>query len=200
MKRRNYLLEFEKLLNRAPVSEKEDALRYYNELFDEEGIDIEDEVPEKYPSPRQAAFEILRDIEVVNISENNSEPRKKGRINVNTFAAVILSILALPIALPLSIALAAVAVALLIALFAIFAALVIAAFAAVISGITIITSNFPPTTNVLSLSLGLILAGTGGLILLINGAKSVVTGINNKLIELSERKQSNFQSVKYQGE
>lgn len=64
MKRRDYLADLEARLARLNTDERVEALAYYDEIFEDRGIGDDDEVPADMPAPRQASYEILRDVQV----------------------------------------------------------------------------------------------------------------------------------------
>ena len=117
MKRVDYIREIETRISKLNPIEIEDALSYYQEIFDERGIGDQDEVPDDMPSPRTASFEILRDQSIDNMqAEEESRREKKAS---STFGTLALWVLALPIALPLAIALLAVIFAIVVSVLAV---------------------------------------------------------------------------------
>lgn len=130
MNRRDYLEDLRKRISRLNREDQDEAISYYEEIFDERNIGLDDQVSSDMPSPRQASYEILMDVGLETETEE-VETKKAPRKGISTITAVILSIMALPIALPLSIALVAVVVALSIALVAVIGSLVIAGIALV---------------------------------------------------------------------
>ena len=77
MKRRDYLKDLEARLGRISTEERVDALAYYDEIFEDRGIQDEDEVPEDMPSSRQAAFEIMRDAQLQELRLEEETDRQK---------------------------------------------------------------------------------------------------------------------------
>ena len=59
MTRQQFMKELEYLLRNIPESEKADALAYYNDYFDEAGVENEAQVILELGSPRQVAEKIL---------------------------------------------------------------------------------------------------------------------------------------------
>lgn len=64
-------------LKNIPKEERDDIERFYNEMFDEENISDNDEVPEHYGNPKKIAFDIIGDT-IEFESENNSNKKQKN--------------------------------------------------------------------------------------------------------------------------
>ena len=142
MNRRDYLDELRRRISRLNKEDQDEAISYYEEIFDERNIYDDDPVSSDMPSPRQASYEILMDVGLENqVEESSSE--KNSKKGISTMTAVVLTIMALPIALPLSLALVAVVVALSIALVAVVGSIVIA-------GLAVVATNFYEIITILS--------------------------------------------------
>lgn len=106
MTRKEYLDALESRLGRLTQQDRDDALAYYLEIFEDRGVEEEDSVPEDMPDPRQASFEILRDDQLQRMEENEkAETNQSQKKKVSLLFTVVLAILALPIGLPIAIAL-----------------------------------------------------------------------------------------------
>lgn len=73
MDRQEFMRRLEQLLLFVPIQEKEEALQYYNDYFEDAGPEKEQEVIESLGSPEQLAENIKRDI---NQSHYGAEPDK----------------------------------------------------------------------------------------------------------------------------
>lgn len=184
MKRDEFIYQLNNYLKKAPREERETVLSYYTEMLDDRGIGTNMEIPPDISTPRQIAYEILRDIQLgtyaQEVTGTEVKPKKESK---NILLIVILSILALPIGLPLAITL----IGLAFAFFAVLLSLIIAALAFVISvvaaSIAILWSN-PFSFVVLLGALGGILFGLGLFLLFISFTRfmlrSIVKSIKNR--------------------
>lgn len=73
MDRQEFMRQLERLLLFVPIQEKEEALQYYNDYFEDAGPENEQEVIESLGSPEMIAENIKRDI---NQSHYGAEPDK----------------------------------------------------------------------------------------------------------------------------
>lgn len=126
MNRNQFLRKLARQLKKLPQEEKEAALRYYREYFDEAGAENEQRVLEELGSPEKVAAEVFAGSSLSD-SCGVAQTAQKGGIGV--VGTVILSILAAPVALPLAIA----AVCIVVALAAVILALILAFIAGAIS-------------------------------------------------------------------
>lgn len=62
MNRQEFLKQLESLLKNIPANEREDALAYYNDYFDEAGIENEQNVIQELGSPQKVAQSIIGDV------------------------------------------------------------------------------------------------------------------------------------------
>jgi len=112
MDKSEFMADLSAQLSRIDADERAEAIAFYNEYFEEAGIENEQMVIEELGSPAQVAAQIKADAAVKEIQAGSS-PSKKGV----ALWTVILGICALPVAFPLII----------IALSAVFIILVLAA-------------------------------------------------------------------------
>jgi uncharacterized membrane protein len=131
MNRQEFMSRLRDALKKLPDNEKQAALDYYTEYFDEAGPENEQQVADSLGSPDQVAAEIYANTAIKGM-EKPGNAAKKG---ASTVWLILLAIFASPIALPVAIALAAVLLALIVSLFAIVIALFVAAVALVAAGI-----------------------------------------------------------------
>lgn len=86
MNRSEYIKALDDLLSRLPDDERQGAISYHEELFDDAGIDNEASVIESLGSPRDVADAILRESGMLAVRENNSSQNNgntKGSTNNN---------------------------------------------------------------------------------------------------------------------
>lgn len=62
MDRQEFMAQLERLLLYVPIQEKEEALKYYNDYFEDAGPENEQQVLEALGSPEKIADNIKRDI------------------------------------------------------------------------------------------------------------------------------------------
>ena len=181
MNRKEFMAELERQLARIDDREREEAIAYYNEYFDEAGPENEARVIEELGSPVRVAAQIKADAAVKGMGSKEAPSVKKG---ISTIWFVILGIFALPIALPIVFAVFTVCIGLLVAAFAIVVSLV-AAFVATIAigvfafvaGVGVLFASVP--TGLFFMGGGLIAAGVSLLlgVLTFVAARGFVGGI-----------------------
>lgn len=131
MNRQEFMNRLREALKKLPDNEKQAALDYYTEYFDEAGPENEQQVVDSLGAPEQVAAEIYANTAIKSM-EKPGNAAKKG---ASVVWLILLAIFASPIALPVAIALAAVLLALIVSLFAVVVALFVAAVALVAAGI-----------------------------------------------------------------
>jgi uncharacterized membrane protein len=193
------MAELEQQLARIDSREREEALAYYNEYFDEAGPENEARAIEELGSPVRVAAQIKADAAVRGMGKTEAPPVKKG---ISAIWIVILAILALPVAVPVAVAVFGVGIGLLVSVFAVVAALLVAAVAvcgggvlAFVAGISVLFTDVP--TGIFYMGGGLAASGVslllGILVLaaaraLIGGVARLLDGIRVKSRERQERK------------
>ena len=75
MSRITFMRKLMSYLKNISRTERQNVENFYNEMFDEQGIGLDDEVPESFGNPRKIAMEILA--EDIEIEEEKSE--RSGR-------------------------------------------------------------------------------------------------------------------------
>ncbi len=194
MNRSEFFKKLEEGLLRVPAEERNAALDYYNEYFDDAGPENEQKVIEELGSPAQIAARIKADAAVKQLQSDKKPSMKKG---ISAVWLVILAILAAPIALPLAIGAAALAIGLLAALIGIVIALIacVAAFfiggiVVIAAGIAVMATSVP--TAIFSVGVGLLVLGVSILIgiLVVLAARgifgSIAKGMNKQLKKTSK--------------
>lgn len=194
MNRSEFFKRLEQGLTRVSKEERDAALEYYNEYFDDAGPENEQKVIEELGSPAQIAARIKADSAVKQLEAAEKPSMKRG---ISAVWLVILAILAAPMALPLAIGAAALGIGLLAALIGIVVALIagVAAFfiggiVVIAAGIAVITTSIP--TAIFSVGVGLLVLGVSILIgiLVVLAARglfgSVAKGMNKRLKKTSK--------------
>lgn len=131
MKGSEYIYKLDKRLRNIPKEEREDAIAYYSEFFQDAGEEEIEEIVARIGSPSRVAAGIRADIAA---RELEGEPKVKKGVYAAWLA--VLGVFALPIALPLGISGIVVVFALLISIAAVYISLAISAIGFVIAGIT----------------------------------------------------------------
>lgn len=157
MNRNEYMESLEKHLKKFPKEEKENALVYYNEYFDDAGIGSENKVIAELGSPVKLAAQLRGEYAL-----RDDDGKKKTPIIVT----ILLAIFAAPIALPLALSAAVVVFALLVVVFALLfsfaavaAALLLGGAAYIILAICVLFQS--PATTIFFVGVGLLALGLG---------------------------------------
>ncbi len=164
MNRKEFMERLAKLLWNISDSEREEALQYYNDYFDDAGIENESRVIEELGSPEQVAQKIkaglsdaasefseqgyqdtrFRDSkEVISREQAQQERREEPKAQAGTdiwkaIAIVLLCVLAAPIVLPVGFAIVMTVFSVVVAIAAVCFGIVVAGFAVLISGLAVI--------------------------------------------------------------
>ncbi len=151
MNKQEFMSQLEILLRNIPTQERIEALQYYNDYFEDAGVENEQEVLAALGTPEKVAENIKRDLyqnrynesieqdkvergkELVkyqegaqNTEQTTSTTSKKGWSTGAIVLCIILGIFVLPIIVPIAIAVVAVIVSLLIAVVAVIASVIFA--------------------------------------------------------------------------
>ena len=102
MNRQEYLRILNKELRRLPRADREQALQYYEEYFEDDGPENEQAVMEELGNPIDIANQIIRDLAI----KKMEEPEKSVKHGFSAIWIVILAVFAAPIGLPLAFAFA----------------------------------------------------------------------------------------------
>ena len=159
MNRNTFLKELRRELEVLPFDEREAAITYHEEYFDEAGPDREQETIASLGTPASIAAALKVDYAV------NKPPKspKEGGVKV---WMIILAFFALPVALPLALTLAILIFTLFIVFFSVVFALGVTAFSLVVGGIATLIAAFStlftsPLTFLFFLGLGAVSIGIG---------------------------------------
>lgn len=212
MNREEYLRQFKKSLLHMNATEKEDAIRYYEEYFDEAGVENEQKVIEELGNPIHLARKIsaecaLKDINEIRIGTSEvveketytssvlqeSRERKSKKGIWSNLAVIIMAICSFPVLLPVSIVITVFAfvLVLLVAIFLFVLVIVGGAFSVagvvgVIGGIIGVFVHF--FSGLTAVGIGMIIAGAG--ILLFVAGKWLAKGAVEVIVALGQRKTS----------
>ena len=100
MNRRTFMKKLMSYLKNISKDERENVENFYNEMFDEQGIDFDDEVPSSVGNPSKIAMEILADD--IEIEEKKSKNNgKKKRSFWKKLSLVGLGIFSFPLLVPI---------------------------------------------------------------------------------------------------
>lgn len=184
MTRNEFFTRLEAGLERVPPEEAAEAVRYYNEYFDDAGPERVQQVLEELGPPEKIAQQICAEHMVKDIVVEDAPqqpPKKKG------LAAVwiaVLAVFASPIALPLAVAVAAVALAMVVVVlcillvpFLVALGLLAGGLFGVVIGISVLGTHVP--TGLYAIGQGLALSGIGllGFLPLVWLAEAMFRGI-----------------------
>ncbi len=190
MTRKEFLDDLNNRLKRLPEQERLDAIKFYEEYFDEAGIENEQKVIAELRSPAHIASKILSEYaekeasSIMNFGnkehkKTNSKERRDARKDSakGGFRAVwftILGIFAAPIAIPLALAFSVIVIALCIALVALIVGLLIGGTAFLIAGFVLLFVEPAPAI----LLIGLTLIAIGITRLLYDAVKWIIKSIS----------------------
>lgn len=180
MSRKEFMERLEELLKDIPDNEREEALQYYNDYFDDAGIENEAEVIRDLGSPEQVAQKLkagLGELASVGTPEPGQGERKEAEKEKTKKEAgfwkilsiVLLCILAAPVVLPLAGVLLLAAVTVVLALFGAIAGIVLSGFAILLAGIAVlgvgIVQTFAtPAIGIAAAGVGCVVAAVGVLL------------------------------------
>lgn len=185
MNKDEFLRELSSRLYSLPKEERDSALKYYEELFEEAGPEGETGVLAGLGSPREAADSIISDF----YGKKPEEAKKMDTQRRNSFwLMLLLAILALPLILPVAgtlfgviVAIVFTALGITIAAGAVILALIVSGIAVCITGVVLMFTS--PAVGIFVLGVGLILGGLGLLFVIpffaffVNLVPAVINGI-----------------------
>lgn len=161
MNKIEYLAALRRALSCLPSEEQANALRYYEEYFDDAGPENEARVIAELGDPAGVAQAILNDYREVGAA---TVPQGTGikRRGISPWALLVIVLLAIPLGLPLL----GMAVGLLVAAFGVLVAITIIPIVLVVLGIALCWAAFPvlfasPASAVFTLGGGLICTAIG---------------------------------------
>jgi len=167
MTRKEYMQELTARLDRLPKEERDSAIAYYEEYFDEAGPDREQDVIRELGSPASVASRILADHAVKEARQSPHNPKK----GLDAIWFVILAVCAAPFALPVLFA----AIGIMIAILATIFAVGVGAVGLVVGGVALFAGGFiglfaTPATALILFGAAFLLWGLGKIVFAIIGA------------------------------
>lgn len=138
MTRYEFMTRLEKGISGMPDPDKKEALKYYDEYFDDAGPENEERVISELEDPSVIATRLMAEYAYV----QTQEPVNKGKSSVKHIWWIVLGICAAPIALPLVISLAAVIFSVLMVVFSVALVFAILAIAFTLSGVAAFIISF----------------------------------------------------------
>ncbi|SER93888.1 DUF1700 domain-containing protein [Streptococcus gallolyticus] len=173
----DYLAKLDKYLRKLPKEDYQEAMDYFSEYFEEAGPENETQVIAELGTPKEAARDIISRL----LDEKIIDQEKTPKSRVSMVWLAILAVIITPVALPLALVLFLAVITIL--------ALGVAAIAVVLSlGVAFLTSgiymlfdswsylNISFSATALSFGLGLLALGLSLLTLLATGAICKVVG------------------------
>ena len=164
MNRAEFMKKLNALLSDISPEEREEALQYYNDYFDDAGPEQEARILAELGSPEQVAWKIK-----AGLSGDDSAPRpsnppsgKKERNLWKLLAIILLCILLAPFVIPVGIGVLAVLLSVIIAVIATVAAILVSGIVIFIAGIFVIGVGLVQLFTVPAL--GIATAGAGCLL------------------------------------
>ena len=171
MRREEFMRELEYLLRDIPANEREDALAYYENYFDEAGAENEQQVMKELGSPASVAEKILADTQQTHREENDSvtpEGKKSMSTGTKILIAVII-ILTFPLWIGVVAGLFGALIGIIGAAFGIVVGLLGATFGLVVGGVGLIIGGIMllalyPAVGLASVGIGAVLVAIGILV------------------------------------
>lgn len=163
MNREQYIKELRSKLINFSSDEKDEAILYYEEYFDEAGDEHEQDIIKELGPVSQLASQINAEA----IIKRNADEKQKfsHKIDFKNIWVIIIGIFALPIALPLALALVILALTLIIVVFTVFVAIFATGAAAAVVAIPLIIVGIctlgNPANGLICLGAGLLIIGIG---------------------------------------
>lgn len=165
MTKKEYMKKLAYQLRRLPKEDYDKAMDYFEEYFEDAGIENEQKAIQDLGTPEEAASALILEL----AQENAVKPPKTMKRRFSALWIAVLALFAAPIALPLALAILAVIASAVLAVLAVVAAILLSAFSCVavsvlgiIGGIAILPQTIGG--GLVNIGLSLILIGCGILI------------------------------------
>lgn len=175
MNRNDFLRRLEILLSDISKEERDEALQYYRDYFEDAGAEHEAEVIRELESPEKVAETIKADLKREFQAEDGAQelPVRPGAVQeppktsngLKILLIVLIVLIGAPIILPVGFGLVVAALGIVIAAFSFFAGLVLGAVAIMGAGLVVIVVGIP--LLVVALPAGLLSVGSGLLIFVV---------------------------------
>lgn len=162
MNRNEFMRRLEILLSDISKEERDAALQYYRDYFEDAGAEHEAEVIRELESPEKVAETIKADLK--REFQDVQEPPKTSN-GLKILLIVLIVLIGAPIILPVGFGLVVAALGIVIAAFSFFAGLVLGAVAIMGAGLVVIVVGIP--LLVVALPAGLLSVGSGLLIFVV---------------------------------
>ncbi|HKM04016.1 MAG TPA: DUF1700 domain-containing protein [Lachnospiraceae bacterium] len=164
MNRVEFMKQLEALLFDISSSEKEEAIQYYSDYFDDAGVENEAYVINELGSPEKVAATIKESHEIKDEKNDNSSYNNNNSNNKNTALLIIIGVLTFPFWFPLFIGLAGTAFGIVMALLGIVLGIGLAGIALMISsvillGFSIVKLLFSPLGGLCLIGISLFMCG-----------------------------------------
>lgn len=194
MNKLEYMEALKYNLRRLPKEDFEKAIDYFEEYFQDAGVEKEAQVIEDLGSPNFAAEQIIATIAI----ENTQQPVKNVKKGLNALWVGLLALFAAPIALPLVLAVAIVLFAFVFSILLCIALFILAGILFVFCGIFTFISSFsvlvsnPPAflicfgLSLASVGLGLLL--TYGMVLLCKSFLTTMVRLFGRMVKKGGKK------------
>ncbi len=174
MTRAEFMRELRERLARLPAEERDAALSYYEEYFDEAGPDREQEVIRELGSPASVASRILADHAVKEARQSPHSPKK----GLSAIWFVLLAVCAAPLAFPVIFGIVGATVAIVGAV----VAAIVAAVSLIVGGVGLFAGGLvglfsTPATAIVLFGAAFLLWGLGKIVFIIIGAGVSLLGL-----------------------
>jgi len=125
-----------------PQDDIDNAVSYYEEYFDEAGLDNEQSAIDEFGDPSAVASKIIGEYSLKEIKSEKSEDKKPNDSSIKLLWIVIIALLLSPIAFPLAIGAVGMAFGLVVTTFALLLTFMIAGVALTAGGIAALFGSF----------------------------------------------------------
>lgn len=200
MNKEEFLQQFQKNLIHVSDAEREDAVRYYTEYFEEAGVENEQKVIEELGSPVMLARKISAESAIKEMDLAQSEVKEERtmhfepveqRTGMKNLGVIILLLCSFPVWLPLSIVAAVLVFVAILVVFILIFCVVIVGIALIVSGVIGFIVGFIALfrhfiSGIMLLGAAMAMAGLG--ILIFIGGRYLVKGAAALLVMLGKRK------------
>lgn len=210
MNRWEFMKALERLLLDIPIEEREEALKYYNDYFDDAGEENAESVISKLGSPQEVAAQIRKDYESSNVNPDMDNMEERGYLNTPidnrekyssdkqdknkmSTGVIILIVILCILASPLLVGVAGALFGIIVAFLGIYISVVIVAaagaFAGLVSGVVLVVGGiikgvYSPMGAIATIGIGLISLAIGVLCLI---CTVLLTGVLIPLIVKATR-------------
>ena len=162
MNKNEFMKDLSKRLKYLPKEDREDAIAYYNEYFEEMNPEENEDVTPALGQPKDVAKEILSDVKDKHISKQKEEKNVRNAATITWL--VILGFFSMPLTVPIGIVALAVVLVLIVCILVIIITFGCCSLAIALSGIAMFVLAFmaPGIMQALmAAGIGLLLLGIG---------------------------------------